>query len=62
VKAGAMNNGMILNVGFAPTLLDAAGVKAPADMQGRSFLSLLRGERPRDWRTSMYYRYSAIGR
>jgi arylsulfatase A-like enzyme len=57
VKAGAVNAGMVLNVDFAPTFLDAAGVKVPADMQGKSFLPLLRGERPRDWRTSMYYRY-----
>src|SRR5262249_14988699 len=28
-----------------------------ADMQGRSFVPLLKGERPADWRTSMYYRY-----
>ena len=57
VKAGTVNGGMILNVDFAPTLLAAAGVKVPADMQGRSFLPLLRGERPGNWRTSMYYRY-----
>jgi arylsulfatase A-like enzyme len=57
VKAGSVNDGMILNVDFAPTLLDAAGEKVPADMQGRSFLPLMRGEKPKDWRTSMYYRY-----
>ena len=34
---------MILNVDFAPTLLDAAGEKVPDDMQGRSFLPLLEG-------------------
>ena len=48
---------MALNVDFAPTFLDAAGVKAPADMQGRSLLPVLGGRAPRDWRTSMYYRY-----
>jgi arylsulfatase A-like enzyme len=48
---------MILNVDFAPTLLAAAGIDLPADMQGRSFLPLLEGKRPSDWRTSMYYRY-----
>ena len=37
--------------------MDAAGVKVPADIQGRSFLPLLKGEKPKDWRTSMYYRY-----
>ncbi len=57
VKADTANNGMILNVDFAPTLLAVAGEKVPADMQGRSFLPLLRGESPADWRTSMYYRY-----
>jgi arylsulfatase A-like enzyme len=48
---------MVLNVDFAPTRLDAAGQKVPADMQGRSFLPLLKGERSADWRTAMYYRY-----
>ncbi len=57
VKAGSVNRDMVLNVDFAPTLLDAAGQRVPADMQGRTFLPLLRGETLRDWRTSMYYRY-----
>jgi len=48
---------MILNVDFAPTLLAAAGHAIPGDMQGKSFLPLLRGETPKDWRTAMYYRY-----
>jgi arylsulfatase A-like enzyme len=56
-KAGAVHDGMILNVDFAPALLEAARQPVPADMQGRSFLPLLHGERPQDWRTSMYYRY-----
>jgi arylsulfatase A-like enzyme len=57
IKAGSVANAMILNADFAPTLLDAAGQKVPEDMQGRSFLPVLRGETPKDWRTSMYYRY-----
>jgi arylsulfatase A-like enzyme len=57
VRAGTVNEQMILNVDFAPTLLEAAGLPVPADVQGRSFLPLLRGQRPADWRTSMYYRY-----
>jgi arylsulfatase A-like enzyme len=57
IKAGSVSQGMILNVDFAPMMLAAAGVKTPADMQGRSFLPLLEGRTPRDWRTSMYYRY-----
>ena len=46
-----------LNVDFAPTFLDAAGLRVPADMHGRSLLPILRGKTPADWRTSMYYRY-----
>jgi arylsulfatase A-like enzyme len=57
IKAGTANDKMILNVDFAPTLLEAAGLKVPSDMQGRSILPLLRGQPPKDWRTAMYYRY-----
>jgi arylsulfatase A-like enzyme len=57
VKPASVSDGMILNVDFAPALMDCAGLKVPDDMQGKSFLPLLRGERPKDWRTSMYYRY-----
>jgi arylsulfatase A-like enzyme len=57
VAPGTVNERMILNVDFAPTLLAAARLPVPADMQGRSFLPLLRGDAPNDWRVSMYYRY-----
>ena len=57
IKPGTTQDAMVLNVDFAPTLLQAAGLPVPADMQGRSFLPILRGETPKDWRTSFYYRY-----
>jgi arylsulfatase A-like enzyme len=58
IKPGAVNEKMVLNIDFAPTLLELAGVKPPAEMQGRSFKPLLEGQpAPDDWRTSMYYRY-----
>ncbi len=57
IKGGKVNDGMILNVDFAPTFLEYAGVKAPGEVQGRSIVPLLRGQKPKDWRTSMYYRY-----
>ncbi|MCL4402438.1 MAG: sulfatase [Acidobacteria bacterium] len=57
VKPGSVNRDMVLNLDFAETLLDYGGASAPADMQGRSFRPLLKGQAPRDWRTSMYYRY-----
>ena len=48
---------IVLNVDFAPTLLSSAGVSPPKTMQGRSFLPLLCGEQPADWRQAMYYRF-----
>jgi arylsulfatase A-like enzyme len=57
IKPGTKSHALALNVDFAPTFLEAAGLPVPGDMQGRSLLPLLRGAAPRDWRTSMYYRY-----
>jgi len=57
IKPGTRSDAMALNVDFAPTFLDAAGLAVPADMQGRSLVPVVRGRTPADWRTSMYYRY-----
>jgi arylsulfatase A-like enzyme len=57
IKAGSVGKDLGLNIDFAPTFLDYAGVKAPAEMQGRSFRGVLEGKTPKGWRTSMYYRY-----
>ena len=57
IKPGTRSRALALNVDFAPTFLEAAGVPVPADLQGRSLLPILRGRMPADWRTSMYYRY-----
>jgi arylsulfatase A-like enzyme len=57
IKPGSRSDAIALNVDFAPTFLDAAGLPVPADMQGRSLLPVVRGKAPPDWRTSMYYRY-----
>ncbi len=57
VKPGTVNDDIVLNVDFAPLLLDLAGLPIPDDLQGRSFRPMLRGETPPDWRQAMYYRY-----
>jgi len=57
VKPGTRSDALALNIDFAPTFLDLAGLPMSADMQGRSLLPVLRGRTPSDWRTSMYYRY-----
>jgi len=57
VKPGTVENHMVSNLDFAETFLDAAGIAAPESMQGRSFLPILRGQPPADWRQSFYYHY-----
>jgi arylsulfatase A-like enzyme len=57
IKPLSRSKGMILNVDFAPTILEAAETQPHPDMQGRSFVPLLDGKIPSDWRKSMYYRY-----
>ena len=37
--------------------MELAGAPIPADIQGESLLPLLKGERPENWRNSLYYHY-----
>jgi N-acetylglucosamine-6-sulfatase len=56
IKAGITRNEFALNIDIAPTLLELAGIKAPASMQGRSLVPLLEGRRPA-WRNSFLIEY-----
>ncbi len=56
IKPGTKIPQMIQNIDVAPTILDIAGVEKPAQMDGRSFLPLLKGENPA-WRDRIYYEY-----
>ncbi len=51
---------MVLNVDMAPTLLDLAAIPAPAAMQGRSLVPLLKGDAPADWRTEFFYEHHTV--
>ncbi len=57
IEPNSVNDDIVNNVDFAPTFLDFAGVRAPREMQGRSFRKILRGKTPSNWRQSTYYRY-----
>ena len=57
ITPGTVNDDIVLNLDFAQTVLDYAGVGRPADMQGASMRPLLSGETPANWRKSMYYHY-----
>lgn len=57
IRPGAVNDDLVMNLDFAPTFLDLAGIDKPADMQGESFEAMLRDEAPKDWRKACYYHY-----
>ncbi|NQT36620.1 MAG: sulfatase [Planctomycetes bacterium] len=57
VKPGSTNKDIVSNVDFAETFLDLVGAKVPDDMQGRSFVPILQGNTPDDWRKTFYYHY-----
>ena len=57
VQPGGTNNDLVSTLDFAETMLEAAGVAVPAEMQGRSLVPILKGATPADWRKSFYYHY-----
>src|SRR5699024_10216773 len=52
IEAGSEITVPVQNIDFAPSFLDAAGLKIPKEIQGRSFLPLLKGKTPENWRNS----------
>ncbi len=57
INPGSVNNDLLMNVDFAPTLLDLAGADIPSDIQGKSFLPLLTREVDKPFRDAVYYHY-----
>ncbi|MPR33048.1 sulfatase/phosphatase domain-containing protein [Salmonirosea aquatica] len=59
VKPGTKVDELVLNIDWAPTVLDMAGAKIPTDMQGQSFLPLLKAPQSAKvpWRKEVYYHY-----
>lgn len=55
-RQGQQVESMTLNLDFAPTLLDLAGVEVPQAMKGQSLTPFLRGESP-VWRKDWYYEH-----
>jgi arylsulfatase A-like enzyme len=54
---GGRINDLVSLIDLPPTLLDAAGITLPAEMQGRSILPLLRGERA-GWQQEVFAQIS----
>ncbi len=60
IKAHSRIDQQVMNVDIAPTLLQIAQVDVPLDMQGKSFLPLLRGDKKKI-RDVLYYHYYEKG-
>lgn len=54
---GRVCDELALNLDFAPTLLDYAGLSPSPGMQGRSLRPLVEGRRVRDWREEFFYEH-----
>ena len=57
-KPGTKVEQVVANIDIAPTILEAAGLKSPAHMDGQSFLQLAAGKAdPSEWRQHILYEY-----
>jgi len=52
-KRGKRRRELVMNIDFAPTMLDMAGVEIPAAMQGKSLMPLIEKEKIK-WRESIF--------
>jgi arylsulfatase A-like enzyme len=56
-KRGITSDAMVLNIDYAPTILDFAAADPLPGAQGRSLRPLTTGEQPDDWRKAFLYEY-----
>ena len=57
IKPGSTSEALVINTDFAPTLMAAAGLTVPSDIQGRDLRPIFSGLKPESWRDAIYYRY-----
>jgi N-acetylglucosamine-6-sulfatase len=57
VEAGTIVDDLALSIDLAPTLLEVADVHTDQAIDGHSLVPLLKGQTPRDWRTSFLIEY-----
>lgn len=57
IKAGTVTDQIAMNVDFAPTFLDYAGLRVPTYMQGTSMRPVLEQTAAEDWQDVAYHHY-----
>jgi len=60
VKPGTQSKELVMNLDIAPTILDAAGLTIPSEMQGKSMLPLFKNKSVKG-RDAMFYHYYENG-
>lgn len=61
VKPNSHPTAIVQNIDYAPTILEAAGIDIPPEVQGESIMPLLHGKTPSNWRKSILYTYYEQG-
>lgn len=56
IEAGTVSDKLVMNLDFAPTFVDEAGLTPPEEMQGRSMRPIFNNQAT-DWRKGIYYHY-----
>jgi arylsulfatase A-like enzyme len=56
-KSKKVSSMMVQNLDFAETILDMAGLPIPADMQGKSFVPVLKGTQKGNLHDALYYHF-----
>ena len=59
-RRGQTNDDFVLNVDIAPTILSAAGIKSPSQMQGNDFSPLYLATNPPEWRSEFFYEHAML--
>ena len=59
IRKSGTTKSLVICQDIAPTLIELAGGKPGAQIQGRSLAPILRGAKPRDWRKSLLVEYWA---
>ncbi len=60
IKPGTVSDEFVMNLDIAPTMLDAAGIAIPKDVQGKSMLPVLTNKKAKG-RDVVYYHYYENG-
>ncbi len=57
INPNSVSDDFVMNIDYAPTFLDYAGVEIPSDIHGESLRNIVEGKEVSGWRKSMYYHY-----